>query len=62
MSKIFVLTSIWMATVASAAPQDHPSEASLRLARDFLSYYKDQTKQFFPYYPMSDPYQRYSTN
>ncbi len=60
MSKLFaiVLISCYLLIFCQCSPtEDRPSEASLKLAREIVSFYKNQNKQFFPYYPL-DPYQR----
>ena len=51
----FFFAHVLLSLCWSMPAEDHPSDASLKLARDILSYYKQ--KQFFPYYPI-DPYPR----
>ncbi len=64
MSKLFakILISCYLLIFCQcSATEDRPSEASLKLAREIVSFYKNQNKQFFPYYPL-DPYQRLAWN
>ena len=56
---IFVILVSWISVgISLPTIEEKPSEASLKLAREIVSYYKSQNKQFFPYYPIGQNPQR----
>jgi hypothetical protein len=56
--RIVLMVALSLSHVTGTLSEERPSEASLKLAREIVAYYKGQNnKQFFPYYPL-DPYQQ----
>jgi hypothetical protein len=56
--KPILILAICLSQVLGVPLEERPSEASMKLAREIVAYYKGQNnKQFFPYYPV-DPYQQ----